>query len=348
MYYIGKREYIGQNLNEKWLDMIKNEDFVQVVNDIAGGAALESNFYVFVQASGTPQENAVELQEAYDLAKSRVATYGDQAVLVAPGDFDFASDFLADADQVSIACLLDTLPGISFTGVGNINVTGQFCGYIGIDTGNKPFIVGDNVGSGFLNCVGGNGSFGNGVNSVGYFENCEGGDNSFGANATASGQYIKCIGEGNCFGSFGTASGTFTDCVADFNSFGSSGIASGVFENCNGGFNSFAGNDGEASGTFINCTGGDVCFGTQQVGTGIASGTFINCRAGYYGFAGYGTASGTFINCVSYGESFGRYGTLTGQLYYCIIREYETFETVSGAGVTVLCIDGSNQINTQN
>ena len=107
---------------------------------------LEGPNYVYVQAEGTPQQNAVELQEAYDLAKSRVATEGAQTVVVGPGDFDFATDFLADADQVSITSLV-AAPTVKFTGVGTINVTGQFCGFLGIDTGSKPFIVGDNVGA---------------------------------------------------------------------------------------------------------------------------------------------------------------------------------------------------------
>jgi len=61
-----------------------------------------------------------------------------------------------------------------------------------------------------------------------------------------------------------------------------------------------------------------------------------------------GTASGTFTDCQGDLDSFGgNGGTLSGKLYYCRLIT-GTFETVSGGGVTVLCIDGNNQINSQN
>jgi hypothetical protein len=133
-------------------------------------------------------------------------------------------------------------------------------------------------------------------------------------------------------------------------------------ENCKGGENSFGGYYLIVSGTFINCIGGDISFG----GFGLPSGTFINCiggnysfgglsttpgtfkdcQGGDYSFGGSGTASGTFTDCQSGAYSFGGLGTLTGKLYYCRLTSV-TFETVSGGGVTLYCIDGNNEPNNQ-
>lgn len=126
-------------------------------------------------------------------------------------------------------------------------------------------------------------------------------------------------------------------------SFGGVGITSGTFNNCVGGDGSFGGFGGTASGTFTNCVGSNLSFS----GFGTASGTFINCQSSGNSFGMSGTASGTFINCQGGNFSFGGGGTLSGKLYYCRLTE-GTFETVSGGGVIVLCIDGNNQINTQN
>jgi hypothetical protein len=129
-------------------------------------------------------------------------------------------------------------------------------------------------------------------------------------------------------------------------------------ENCQGGQGSFGGDltNGSApitvNGTFLNCDGinldpifGDTpavtCFG----GWGLASGKFTNCTAGNTSFGD--DASGLFINCTAGSFGFGGGNTLTGSLYYCRLTS-GTFNTVSGGGVTVLCIDGNNQVNTQN
>jgi hypothetical protein len=217
----------------------------------------------------------------------------------------------------------------------------------------------------FTNCQGGSISFGGAGTASGTFINCIGDDNSFGLIGTASGTFINCIGFNNSFGSGGTASGTFTNCTGGLQSFGSGGTASGTFTNCTGGDGSFG---GTASGTFTNCAGGAGSFGG---GGGTASGTFTSCVGGAQSFAGGGgTASGTFTSCVgdiaSFGTSFtsggtasgiftnciggtfsfGGRGTLSGKLYYCRLTS-GTFATVSGAGVTRLCLDGSNAEDNQ-
>ena len=113
-------------------------------------------------------------------------------------------------------------------------------------------------------------------------------------------------------------------------------------ENCTGGEESFGGG-GTASGTFNSCTGGIRAFGGQNT----ASGTFTDCSGGKESFGGNGgDASGVFNSCTGGDYSFGGGGTLSGFLYYCRLTS-GTFETVSGFGRTVLCIDGNNAQNNQ-
>jgi len=115
-----------------------------------------------------------------------------------------------------------------------------------------------------------------------------------------------------------------------------------VCENCQGGNNSFSPSFGTVSGTFTNCAGGINSFGIF----GTASGTFTNCVGGDSSFGAAGTASGTFTNCVGGDSSFGAAGTLSGKLFYCRLTT-GTFNTVSGGGKTLYCIDGNNDPNNQ-
>jgi hypothetical protein len=138
-------------------------------------------------------------------------------------------------------------------------------------------------------------------------ENCQGGDYSFGGDPTFGSNPI---------------------------------IVSGTFTNCQGGELSFGGG-GDVSGTFTNCISDYASFGSN----GIASGTFNNCQGGNDSFGGDGgEASGTFTYCQGGNDSFG--GTLSGKLYYCRLTS-GTFQTVSGGGRTIYCIDGVDNTNNQ-
>jgi hypothetical protein len=133
---------------------------------------------------------------------------------------------------------------------------------------------------------------------------------------------------------------TCENCKGGSVSFGGGGeTASGTFTNCVGGNVSFGSGGGTASGTFTNCVGGDGSFG----GNGTASGTFTNCVGGVGSFGLI--ASGTFTNCMSDGSSFGN-ATLSGKLFYCRLTT-GTFNSVSGGGKTLYCIDGNNDPNNQ-
>jgi hypothetical protein len=94
------------------------------------------------------------------------------------------------------------------------------------------------------------------------------------------------------------------------------------------------------SGTFNNCTGGYASF---YVSKGKNDGVFSNCVGGQYSFfAGFGGSSAVCNNCIGDENAFG----FDFKLYYCRLTS-GTFDSVYDQGLTVLCIDGNNEINNQ-
>jgi hypothetical protein len=362
----------GLDLKERRSASNNSKTEVYTIEDIAaaaGGGAIEGTQYVFVQANGTDVENATELQAAYDLAKTMSPSADNRiTVVAAPGTYKFPSTFVMDTEFIDLVSLtgnrdvifdIDVVDPFQYDPI-TFDITSIGEGLL-IDTDNV-FVKGI---KGKLrqstNC---NNFFGLGEDYVLpiqiadnlpniVIENCEGGPFSFGGDFTfrnnpinASGTFTNCIGDSGSFGGDGgTASGTFTNCIGDSDSFGGyGGTASGTFTNCIGADESFGGY-GTASGTFTNCEGGEDSFGGDG---GTASGTFTNCIGDSGSFGGDGgTASGTFTNCEGGEDSFGGSGTLSGKLYYCRLTA-GSFVTVSGGGITRLCIDGNNAINTQN
>ena len=254
--------------------------------------------------SGTDLSNVTSFK--YSATEIQRAT-----VIAAPYYYNFATDFVMDAEYVDLVSL-DGNRSIILSGEGTISVTANDVFIKGVDVQTKNFTIADNLNLLKVeNCAGGNNSFGSGVTVSGTFTDCVGGQYSFGGGAggTASGLFINCKGASYSFsGGGGTASGIFINCeenTDDGRSFGQFGIASGTFNNCNGKIQAFGGN-------------------------GEASGIFNNCQAGYYAFGGLPG------------------GTLTGKLYYCrLISPTATFKTISGGGITRLCIDGNNVENNQ-
>jgi hypothetical protein len=262
-----------------------------------------------------------------------------------------------------------------------IIVSGTFidCDYT-VNSGGFMFGGGGFASGTFINCSGNAGSFGSRSTgeASGVFENCKCYGGGFGQEGTASGTFINCVAINTSMGAFGViasgtfincrieggsggfgtgsytdpstgeqvgsdASGVFINCISGDYSFGQQGTASGTFINCTGGAYSFGENI--ASGTFTNCIAGGQSFGASSGNT--ASGTFMNCTAGDQSFGYQGTASGTFTNCTGGSGAFGGDGgTLSGKLFYCRLTS-GMFTTVSGAGITRLCLDGSNVENNQ-
>jgi hypothetical protein len=305
----------------------------QGVTGSGGGGGLSGTNYIYVAANGTDTQNAAELQAAYDAAKLLTPSATNRITIVAgPGKYNFgaSANFVMDTQYIDLVSLdgnqsvIFNFDDIGSTGFGTISITASDVFVKGVDVVQKSFNVGTAL-------------------TLLKLENCKGGDYSFGYNVIISGKFTNCTGGLFSFGAQGSAQGQFENCVATALSFGYNGTASGTFTNCFSGDRSFGGG-GIASGTFTGCTSTDISFGAQ----GTASGQFRNCRGAAYCFGGYGgNASGTFENCSGDTGSFGAStGTLTGNLFYCRLRA-GTFQTVSGGGITRLCLDGSNVENNQ-
>jgi hypothetical protein len=225
------------------------------------------------------------------------------------------------------------------------NCIGGYMSFGGDKTeGSNPPI---NINGIFINCDVINGSgFGGAFsgNANGYFENCNvvGQFQAFG-HYSSNGVFVNCSTGGQF--SRDNVTGTFINCTGQNFSFGLVN-SSGTFTNCKAGDWSFGSGFGSgaglnASGTFTNCKAGDWSFGS-------GTGTFTNCEAGDYSFGAANLANGTYNYCIA---GFGSFGTnmnpsISGQLYYCRLTS-GTFQTVTGAGKTVYCVDGNGDPNNQ-
>ena len=356
----------GSALVNSQKEIFVTQDIIDTVSAYVG---LGGTQYVFVAANGTDLQNAAELQAAYVTAQGMSPSITNRiTVIAAPGSYNFSTaNFVMNTDYIDLVSL-DGNKSIVFNGSNTIEITTNDVFVRGVDVGTLNFTIANSLNLLRVeNCTGGTDSFGgSGGTASGVFTDCTGGNGSFGGNGfpfgggvgTASGTFTNCTGGVRAFGgSGGTASGVFTDCTSGGASFGGNflvggGTASGTFTNCSSssGSDSFAGSGGTASGVFTDCTGGDNSFGGILFGGGVgtASGTFTNCTGGVRAFGGNGgNADGVFNSCIGGADSFGAPGgNLGGKLYYCRLTS-GLFETVSGSGRTVLCIDGSNNQNNQ-
>jgi hypothetical protein len=289
--------------------------------------SIGGTLYSYVAGNGTPTQNATELQNAYNAAKTIVGLSNTNRfkIIVGTGKYQLPAQFLVDTQFIDIVSLTGDADVELLNG---INVTANDVFLKGLVSGLKSVLQSFQIASN-LNLL--------------ICENCIGGRDSFGGFGTASGTFTNCTGGNYSFGGGGTASGTFTNCTGGNYSFGGFSTASGTFTNCTGGDYSFGSFGGTASGTFTNCTGGNSSFGGYQ---GTASGTFTNCTGGNFSFGGFGTASGTFTDCTGGDYSFGRNGFLSGKLYSCRLTA-GTFSTVSSGGRTYYCVDGNGNVNNQ-
>jgi hypothetical protein len=268
---------ITKNKKQKMSNInIVNGGFTLDGNPIGGDEWTGGTQYILVKAEGTDIENAQELQDAYDLAKTMSPAIDNRITVIAsPGNYNFsASTFTMHTNNINLVSL-DGNRSIIFNSSdneGTIHVSANDALVRGIDTLFKQFRVGNNLNLLRVeNCKGGNQSFflptSPGTNT-GTYINCQGGAGSFGgsSNVDANGSYIDCLVTGT--GGFGSAidaiaSGTFTNCTAGNNSFGYNGIASGTFTNCIGGQNSFGGgNSGTLTGQLYRCQLTDGTFET--------------------------------------------------------------------------------------
>lgn len=312
----------------------------------------EGTNWNFVYGNGSHTANATQLQSAFTSAKTKtpngspLSATNRFTIIVGSGYYQFATNFLVDANFIDIVSLTGNADVI-FSGAGTIVVSTTNTFLKGIDVTTKNFTLTNSTPLNNTiiceNCKGGDGSFGENIDISGTFINCVGGQYSFGGNTlgSASGVFTNCTGGTASFGGFGgiasgtfnncvggqysfgggggTADGIFTNCIGTNFSFGTSGSASGVFKNCKGINESFGGGSGGTSdGTFINCEGGENSFGGGD-NTVTSSGTYSYCKGGDGSFGGNGaTASGNYEYCDATNGSFGGIGGVaSGVFNYC-------------------------------
>lgn len=202
---------------------------------------LSGTQYVFVSANGTDLENAVELQAAYNLAKTMSPSITKRiTVIAAPGNYNFGEAiFTMDTQYIDLVSLDGNISIIlnyydPMFGGGYIYITANNVFVKGVSTELNPFYIGNGLNLLRIeNCKGGANSFGDGNEVSGTFIDCTGGEASFGGyGGIVSGTFIDCIAGNFSFGAFGTASGVFNNCVATSSSFGSFGIFSGTCTSC--------------------------------------------------------------------------------------------------------------------
>jgi hypothetical protein len=326
------------------------------------GSGLGGTNYIFVKGDGTPEENAIELQEAYDTAKTMPRYLGDLSAISSQTNYYKGQTFyfsslskwylihtdtpalysgalvvpeysqvITKEEAESVRSTVIVAPGQYKFGDNAFTVDTPYINIVSL-TGNPDVIlISDEIEA--LN------ETGVGVTVLAdnvYLKGLNCGSNTFTIALNLDGLVCEnCTGGDYAFGGYGgIASGTFINCTGGDGSFGTT--ASGTFTNCTGGYNSFGSG---ASGTFTNCTGGNNSFGSST-----ASGTFTNCTGGNNSF-GSSTASGTFTNCTGGIGSFGGTISSAARLYYCRLTS-DTFPTPVEGGKLVLCIDGNDTVVT--
>jgi hypothetical protein len=323
---------------------------------------LTGSQYVFVAGNGTDVENAIELQTAYNLAKTK-----SNSIQVLSNSYDFPYQFVPG--EIVFDDFNGTLPvlilGESYTfNVEGVDMVGEvlessFFFYI-IQFTPFDYFGGDiavysvEILRSKVIVAPGNYNFesSNFIMDTDYVDLVSlDGNRSIIFNGTktieitANNVFVKGINVKDKEFIIGNDLSKLKveNCQGGNGSFcGNSVIASGTFKNCQGGDYSFAGYEGLASGNFINCVGGNNSFGG---GSGTASGSFVNCQGGDFSFCGgSGTASGSFVNCQGGVFSFGGFeGLASGNFINCV-AELGSFAGFGGtaSGTFRYCIGGNN------
>lgn len=316
---------------------------------------LNGSNYVMVYGTGTPEENAAELQAAYDTAKTMPRYFGiitpESTQTVYAGQTLHAvhlnkyykiittktgtyTQILGSGNSVKITELqakstrttVIVAPGEYNFGASAFVVDSPGINIVSL-TGKRDVLINSvNVSSDWvyvsgINCREGSFVVSDNLPNI-VIENCEGrGVNSFcgelqnGVNA--SGTFIDCIGGNYSFASYGVASGKFIRCIGGDYSFGTEGTLTGHFEDCKGKDYSFGANSLiNSNATFIKCKGGVESFGS---GGTISNSKFIDCEGGQGSFGYQGTihSIAQFERCVGGNNSFGTNGIASGKFVDC-------------------------------
>ena len=292
---------------------------------------LNGTNYLIVYGTGTPEENALELQAAYNEAKnmprylgsidtdyninmniykgqtfydSSSAYYGVCTLDFISGSSggDLQLTTISEAEAKSIRTTLLVAPGY-------YNFATEFVhNQSGIDikslSGDRDIKVSATTSGRYTFSINTSYTTVKGINTSFSI------DRSIRVYPSLTELYVvNCIGGLDCFGDAEhdtSVNGTFIDC-----------------EGGNGSFINGGGNNPTLSGKFIRCKGGDYSFGANAI---IANAIFENCEGNDYCF---GSTDGEFTttvqnttvfkNCWAFDDSFGFGATPNqGKYYYCI------------------------------
>lgn len=218
-----------------------------VINSINTSLGLEGSQYIFVSANGTDIENSIELQQAYNQAKTMSPTASNRiTIIAAPGNYNFGtSPFVMDTEYIDLVSL-DGNRSIVFNSTyenyneeTHIQSNYEFKGCINVFSNNTfvkgvvspVFNVGNDLDSIIIeNCKGGDYSLNIPILS-GKFIDCEMGIGSFNGELV-SGEFINCIAGDYSF--CGGISG-YPSTVNNFYIFSTNIVISGILKNCQAG-----------------------------------------------------------------------------------------------------------------
>ncbi len=336
---------------------------------MGSGSGLGGTNYVFVKGDGTPEENAVELQEAYDKAKTMPRYLGSS--LLSPsnpsmyykGQTFYYSDggtpayymftestavptpvpgvakaVISELEAKSTRTTVVVAPGQYKFGTSGFIVDTSYISIVSL-TGDADVFIDSSNETVALSLYSESGLYSVYLKGL----NCKNKTISFPYGVYES-TFENCVGGQASFGGSVTVgdSNTFINCIGGDYSFCGEydGTANAKYINCTGGNYSFGGADGAASGTFSNCTGGNNSFGGGEGGS--ASGTFSYCTGGYASFGGRGTASGTFTGCTGGDYSFGGDGgEASGTFNNCIGVDNSFGGMGTASGTFINCTGGN-------
>jgi hypothetical protein len=341
---------------------------------IGGGGGLEGDSFLYVEAnSGSELSNGAVLLSVVQQATflepygSPLSATNRVTVLVPPGTYNLNTSPLTlttpFVDVVSLTGKRDVIIKTSPFTLSAV-IIGNNVKVVGIKT-DKKITIESNANVEIENCQAGFDSFGaEGGGLFGTFKNCEALGRSFGYgnNTNIQATFIDCKSGSQSFGkgeNIFIQNATFTNCISGGQSFGNGSNvsieATAKFNNCTAGTGSFGyGVAAYVVGTFNNCIAGAASFGAgPNSGASVTcDGIFNNCTAAATSFGAGGTQAliydnAILTNCTAGLDSFGgANGNITGVLIGCRLTTGNFF-TVSGAGKTRLCLDGSYTINNQ-
>ena len=316
--------------------VVTSDGTTRTISLNGSGSGLEGTHYVFVSANGTDTENAIELQTAYDLAKTKKSvtnTWVAFSAMFTDVSSGNLMSFFMDPSTISFVSgqtYTIRLDGVEYTGVFEFGSEWDiFMSSVTAPDGNYSTfeILSQEILPSKV------------IVAHGYY--------NFSSDFLVDEDYVDIVSlDGDrsvIFNGSGTINVTADNIflkgidVGDKNFTIATNLGGLSVENCKGGDFSFGGdstfgsNSTTVSGTFIDCEGGVHSFADY----GVASGHFERCTAqSGFGNSTVGLASGTFIDCkVTKGDGFGAYGEASGLFINCACDFLVVQLGFAGAGI---------------